>query len=41
MNEAFIFGVGVGVALIVSVGIINSSVFASYKKSNKDVNGPK
>ena len=32
MNEVVIFGVGVGVTLIVGIGVITSQVFAGYKK---------
>lgn len=34
MNELVIFGVGVGVTLIVGMGVITSQVFAGYKKPN-------
>ena len=34
MNEVVIFGVGVGVTLIVGIGVITSQVFAGYKKPN-------
>ena len=34
MNEVVIFGVVVGVTLIVGIGVITSQVFAGYKKPN-------